>query len=76
MDLLDWPARQAAQELLGAVEVLKAERETICTLCESPCPNPPDPQCTRVRWVMRSLARLQEAYASSGLRAAAPPLLP
>lgn len=75
MDLLDWPARQAAQELLSALEVLKAERETICHLCESPCPNPPDPLCPRIRWVNRSLARLQDACAASGLQAAWP-LLP
>lgn len=62
MHALDWPVRQVMGDLLGALEVVKEERETICRLCSAPCPEPPDPRCERVRPVLGRLARLHEAY--------------
>lgn len=62
MQALDWPVRQVMGDLLGALEVLKEERETICRLCATPCPEPPNPVCETVRPVMGRLARLHEAY--------------
>lgn len=62
MNALDWPIRQVLRDLSDALEVLKLEQSTVCRYCGTPCPQPPDPACARIRWVNGRLRRMETAY--------------